>query len=120
MYVLVDIYFVYLQGKINGCTTLQTNKECHDSVRSTCIVVANLFTWFIRQFEIIGNFNTIFIYKALTLMFTSMVRSEFSFKIYFNSVRYIIGTRLKKRNEQEFHDIAYRLSYQAAYMIKLF
>ena len=72
---------MYLQDQVIGCTALQTYKECHDSVSS--IVVANLFTWFLRQFEIFGNFDTMSIDKALTLILTSLVRSEYNLKIYF-------------------------------------
>ena len=91
------IFFLYIQDQIDDCGVMQLETACQDDVKS--VDIANFAHFFKRRFEIIGVFNETSIHKALTLIFTYMLRSQYVVNasngyIYYNILNgfYINGT----------------------------
>ena len=82
--------FVFLQNRNNGCDRLNADSGCTDDVAS--IGFANIIERFDRRFQIVGTLDSKSLFKALALIFISLLRSEYKIDIDF--ISYEISTGL--------------------------
>ena len=77
----IHVVFVFLQNRNNGCDRFGAGSGCTDVV--TRIGFANVMQRFARRFQVVGIPEVESLFKAIALIFISLVRSEFKIDIKF-------------------------------------